>query len=393
MRYVGTVSRGIRLPVVTRGADIVKIISDSIINSAESERDKFEMRDHDIVGVTESLVARSQGNYVTLEDISNDVAKKFPAGDVAVICPILSRNRFHQLLRGMVKGIKGHVHVILTYPSDEVGNQIIEPMNYYLNSAKLSGECFDEKEYYEIFGEYKHPFTGVDYVQLYKCIDPGRVSVHFSNNPLSALKFAKQVIVASIHARQIHRDILEKGGAERVVTMDQICSEPARPGAGYNEDYGLLGSNYTNDESVKLFPRDCGEFVNKLQAELKERTGKEIEVLVYGDGAFKDPVCGIWELADPVVSPGYTEGLNGMPKEIKFKYVADNAGEKDPTAAVEEAIRAKNRLDKFGHSTLGTTPRRLTDLVGSLCDLTSGSVDKGTPVIYIQGYFDNYLDD
>ena len=393
MRYVGTVSRGIRLPVVTRGADIVKIISDSIINAAESERDKFEMRDHDIVGVTESLVARSQGNYVTLEDISNDVAKKFPAGDVAVICPILSRNRFHQLLRGMVKGIKGHVHVILTYPSDEVGNQIIEPMNYYLNSAKLSGECFDEKENYEIFGEYKHPFTGVDYVQLYKCIDPGRVSVHFSNNPLSALKFAKQVIVASIHARQIHRDILEKGGAERVVTMDQICSEPARPGAGYNEDYGLLGSNYTNDESVKLFPRDCGEFVNKLQAELKERTGKEIEVLVYGDGAFKDPVCGIWELADPVVSPGYTEGLNGMPKEIKFKYVADNAGEKDPTAAVEEAIRAKNRLDKFGHSTLGTTPRRLTDLVGSLCDLTSGSGDKGTPVIYIQGYFDNYLDD
>ena len=201
------------------------------------------------------------------------------------------------------------------------------------------------------------------------------------------------MIVASIHARQIHRDILEKGGAERVVTMDQICSEPARPGAGYNEDYGLLGSNYTNDESVKLFPRDCGEFVNKLQAELKERTGKEIEVLVYGDGAFKDPVCGIWELADPVVSPGYTEGLNGMPKEIKFKYVADNAGEKDPTAAVEEAIRAKNRLDKFGHSTLGTTPRRLTDLVGSLCDLTSGSGDKGTPVIYIQGYFDNYLDD
>lgn len=393
MRYVGTVSRGIRLPVVTRGADIVKIISDSIINAAESERDRFVMRDRDIVGVTESLVARSQGNYVTLDDISNDVAAKFPEGDVAVICPILSRNRFHQLLRGMVKGIRGHVHVVLTYPSDEVGNQLIEPMNYYLNSAKLSGECFDEEEYYRVFGEYKHPFTGVDYVQLYKGIDPGRVSVYFSNNPLSALKFAKQVIVASIHARRIHRDILEKGGAGKVVTMDQICSGPARPGAGYNKDYGLLGSNYTNDESVKLFPRDCGEFVGKLQTELKRRTGKDIEVLVYGDGAFKDPVCGIWELADPVVSPGFTDGLNGMPKEIKFKYVADNAGEKDPAQAVEEAIRAKNDLDKFGHSTLGTTPRRLTDLVGSLCDLTSGSGDKGTPVVYIQGYFDNYLDD
>ncbi|MDO5115879.1 MAG: coenzyme F420-0:L-glutamate ligase [Synergistaceae bacterium] len=393
MRYVGTVSRGIRLPVVTKGADIVKIISDSIISAAESERDKFEIRDRDVVGVTESLVARAQGNYVTLEDISRDVAEKFPEGDVAVICPILSRNRFHQLLRGMVKGIKGHVHIILTYPSDEVGNQLIEPMNYYLNSSRLSGECFDEKEYYEVFGEYKHPFTGVDYIQLYKSTDPGRVSIHFSNNPLSALKFADQALVASIHARKIQRDILEKGGARKVVTMDQICSAPVRDGAGYNEAYGLLGSNYTNDDSVKLFPRDCGAFVSRLKAELRARSGKDVEVLVYGDGAFKDPVCGIWELADPVVSPGYTEGLDGMPKEIKFKYVADNAGEKDPAQAVEEAIRAKSALDKFGHSTLGTTPRRLTDLIGSLCDLTSGSGDKGTPVVYIQGYFDNYLDD
>ena len=208
--------------------------------------------------------------------------------------------------------------------------------------------------------------------------------MHFSNNPLSALKFAKQVIVASIHARAIHRDILEKGGAEKVVTLDQICSAPVRGGAGYNPDYGVLGSNYTNDESVKLFPRGCGEFVRELQAEMKSRTGRDVEVLVYGDGAFKDPVCGIWELADPVVSPGFTDGLVGLPKEIKFKYVADNAEGKDPAKAVEDAIRAKGDLDRFGHSTLGTTPRRLTDLIGSLCDLTSGSGDKGTPVVYIQ---------
>lgn len=393
MRYVGTVSRGIRLPVVTQGADIVKMISDGIIKASESERDRFEIRDHDVVGVTESLVARSQGNYVTLADISEDVARKFPEGDVAVISPILSRNRFHQLLRGMVKGIKGRVHIILTYPSDEVGNQLIEPMNYYLNSSKLSGECFDEKEYYEVFGEYLHPFTGVDYIQLYKSVAPEKIEIHFSNNPLSALKYAKQVLVASIHAREIHRDILEKGGAGKVVTMNQICSKPVREGAGYNEEYGLLGSNYTNDNSVKLFPRGCGEFVRALQKEIFDKTGKNVEVLVYGDGAFKDPVCGIWELADPVVSPGYTDGLCGMPKEIKFKYVADNACGKDPAKAVEEAIRAKSGLDRFGHSTLGTTPRRLTDLIGSLCDLTSGSGDKGTPVVYIQGYFDSYLDD
>ncbi|MEG1823793.1 MAG: coenzyme F420-0:L-glutamate ligase [Cloacibacillus sp.] len=393
MRYVGAVSRGIRLPVVTQGDDIIKIITESIVKAAQSPRDKFEMRNGDVIGVTESLVARSQGNYVTLADISNDVAAKFPDGDVAVICPILSRNRFHQLLRGMVAGIKGRVHVVLTYPSDEVGNQIIEPMNYYLNNKNLSGECFDEKEYYEVFGEYKHPFTGVDYIQLYKSIAPERVSVHFSNNPLSALKFADQVIVASIHARTIHRDILEKGGAKKVVTMDQICSEPHRPGMGWNENYGLLGSNYTNDNSVKLFPRDCTAFVNKLKDELKKCSGIDTEVLVYGDGAFKDPVCGIWELADPVVSPGFTDGLSGMPKEIKLKYVADNASGGNPEEAVKEAIRAKGALDRFGHSTLGTTPRRLTDLIGSLCDLTSGSGDKGTPVIYIQGYFDNYLDD
>jgi len=392
MRLVGTVSRGIRLPVVTSGADIVNIIADSIISASESAGDKFNFHDRDIVGVTESLLARSQGNYVTIDDISEDISKKIPSGDVALIFPIMSRNRFYQILRGIVRGVSGKVHIIFSYPSDEVGNKVIDPINYYLKNSEISGDCFSENEYYRIFGEYRHPFTGVDYISLYKNIDPERVSVHFANNPLAALKFAKNVIVASIHTRKLHRDILEKAGAN-VLSLDEVCSSPVRDGAGYNEQYGLLGSNYTNDNSVKLFPRNCDQFVNELQHELIKRTGKKPEVLVYGDGAFKDPACGIWELADPVVSPGYTDGLKGIPKEIKFKYVADNAGGKDPAEAVKEAIRSKKDIDSSEQCTLGTTPRNLTDLIGSLCDLTSGSGDKGTPVIFIQGYFDSYLDD
>lgn len=392
MRFVGTVSRGIRLPVVVKGQNLVNVVADSIEKAAASERDSFTFRDRDIIGVTESLVARAQGNYVTLNDISEDIRKKVPDGDVVILFPIMSRNRFRQLLKGIVNGVRGKVHVIFSYPSDEVGNKIIDPMNYYLHCHELSGDCIDEEEYYRVFGEYKHKFTGVDYVQLYKEIDPSKVVIHFANNPLSALKFSKNIIVASIHARELQKTILEKEGAT-VLCLDEICTEPAREGAGYNDAYGLLGSNYTNDDSVKLFPRDCDKFVVALQEEMKKRTGRHIEVLVYGDGAFKDPVCGIWELADPVVSPGFTEGLDGLPKEIKLKYIADNAGEKDPTVAVKEAIESKKNVDKYGKSTLGTTPRRLTDLVGSLCDLTSGSGDKGTPVIYIQGYFDCYLDD
>jgi len=392
MRYVGTVSRGIRLPVITSGADIITIIADRLIEASRSENDPFCFRDRDIVGVTESLVARSQGNYVTIDDIAEDVRRRVPEGDAALIFPILSRNRFYQLLKGIAAGVRGKLHIVFSYPSDEVGNRIVDPEDFYLKSDKLSGDCFDEDEYYSVFGEYRHPFTGIDYVRLYKEVDPLKISVHFANNPLAALEFSNTVIVASIHSRRLHRDILRNAGAY-VVTLEDICSEPVREGAGFNEEYGLLGSNYTNDTSVKLFPRNSGEFVRKLQEELIRRTGRKIEVLVYGDGAFKDPVCGIWELADPVVSPGYTDGLEGMPKEVKFKYVADNAGKKDPSEAVREAIASKNRLDKFGHSTLGTTPRRLTDLIGSLCDLTSGSGDKGTPVVHIQGYFDSYLDD
>lgn len=391
MRYVGVASRGIRLPVVTKGVDLINIISDNIIAASNSERDSFVIGDRDVVGVTESLLARAQGNYVTISDIAEDVKKRVPDGDVSIVFPILSRNRFHLPLKGIINGVRGHVNLFLSYPADEVGNQIINPMNFYSNVEKLKNETFDEKEYYELFGENRHSFTGVDYVELYKSIDPEKVSIYFTNNPLSALNYSKTVIVASIHTRKLHRDILEKAGAT-VISLDEICSSSNREGVGYNDLYGLLGTNYMNDHSVKLLPRNSDEFVRELQANLFERTGKKLEVLIYGDGAFKDPVCGIWELADPVVSPGYTDGLSGVPKEIKFKYVADNAKGQDPSDAVREAIESKNDIDKFSQCTLGTTPRRITDLLGSLCDLTSGSGDKGTPVVYIQGYFDSYLE-
>lgn len=392
LRCVGTVSRGIRLPVVTQGADLIKIIADGVIAASECGRDAFTIGEGDVLGVTESLLARAQGNYVTLDDIAEDVRGRIPEGDVSILFPILSRNRFYQILRAIVNGVSGKVQIVLSYPTDEVGNQLVEPMNYYLNGENVSSQVFGEDEFYRVFGEYKHPFTGVDYVQLYKNIDPERISICFANTPQAALAFSKNVIIASIHARHLHRDILEKAGTN-VVGLEEICSEPLHEGMGWNSEFGLLGSNYTNDLSVKLFPRDCKQFVDKLQAEMTKRSGKKPEVLIYGDGAFKDPVCGIWELADPVVSPGYTDKLEGLPKEIKFKYIADNAGDKDPAEAVREAIASKGDIDKFTHNTLGTTPRRLTDLVGSLCDLTSGSGDKGTPVVYIQGYFDSYLDD
>ena len=392
MRCIGAVSRGIRLPVISRGADLVDIVSSELITASECPCDPFPLRDRDIVGVTESLLARAQGNYATLEDIAEDVRRKVPEGDVALLFPILSRNRFGQILKGILRGVRGKVHILLSYPADEVGNLVMDPREFFLRSGRLKGGLFDEKEYEQVFGRYLHPFTGVDYVRYYRVMEPGRVEIHFADTPLAALEFSNTVIAASIHARHLHREILEQSGA-LVVSLDQLCSEPHRVGMGYNPEFGLLGSNYTNDGTVKLFPRDSRPFALDLQKELQTRTGKRMEVLVYGDGAFKDPVCGIWELADPVVSPGYTDGLDGMPKEIKLKYVADNSGDKSPEEAVREAIRSKGAMDRFSHSTLGTTPRRLTDLIGSLCDLTSGSGDKGTPVIHISGYFDSYLDD
>lgn len=392
MRKIGTVSRGIRLPVVMEGDDIVQIVVGGVLEASSSPYEPFAVRDRDIVGITESLLARAQGNYVSMDDIAADISSKIPKGDVAVLFPIMSRNRFYPLLRGIVAGTHGKVHIFFSYPNDEVGNQLVEPQAFYEKAPSLPSQSFDEPLYYSHFGQYRHPFTGVDYVELYKSIDPDKVVCHFTNDPFYALQFTQNVIVASIHLRALHKDMLKKAGAF-VIGLDDICTQPLHEGMGYNPEYGLLGSNYTSDEKIKLFPRDAEKFVTMVQTALFEETGKHIEVLVYGDGAFKDPVCGIWELADPVVSPGFTEGLRGTPKEIKFKYVADSTEHDDTTQAVIEAIRNKGKNDLSEKCSLGTTPRQLADLVGSLCDLTSGSGDKGTPVVYISGYFSSYVDE
>lgn len=390
-RKTGTVSRGIRLPVISQGDNIVSIVTDSLIEASLSQYEPFTIRERDIVGVTESLLARAQGNYISTADIVADITRKIPDGDVSVLFPIMSRNRFYPLLRGIAEGTRGKVHICFSYPNDEVGNQLIAPLDFYRKGVSLPAQFFDEDFYYSHFGAYRHPFTGVDYVELYKSIAPDKIVCHFVNNPLHALEFAHSVIVASIHMRALHKEILQHAGAH-VIGLDDICTEPLHDGMGYNSDYGLLGSNYTSDEKIKLFPRDSDKFVRELQSAIKERTGKQLEVLVYGDGAFKDPVCGIWELADPVVSPGFTEGLLGTPKEIKLKYIADSASG-DSTEAVMDAIKNKGAGEMSEKSSLGTTPRQLADLVGSLCDLTSGSGDKGTPVVYVSGYFSSYADD
>ena len=393
MRHIGTVSRGIRLPIVVQGDDIVKIVVDQVLEASQSSYEPFEIRNKDIVGITESLVARAQGNYVTPADIAEDVRAKIPEGDAVILFPLLSRNRFYPLLKGIIDGIRGKVHILFSYPTDEVGNQLISPVDFYSKQSILKNECFDEEEFYAVFGSFLHPFTGVDYIKLYKEIAPDRVVVHFSNNPMNVFEYGKNIIVATIHARELHKELLKRSGAT-IIGLDDICTVPVREGMGYNEQYGLLGSNNTGEDMIKLFPRDSERFVQEVRASLKKRTGKDLEVLVYGDGAFKDPVCGIWELADPVVSPAFTDGLRGVPNEIKLKYVADNAASGEAGSAVMDAIRGKKKGDStIGEdSTLGTTPRRFPDLVGSLCDLTSGSGDKGTPVVYISGYFDNYSD-
>ncbi|WP_276956370.1 coenzyme F420-0:L-glutamate ligase [Jonquetella anthropi] len=389
MRHIGTVARGIRLPVVMSGDDLKKIVVNSLMEAAASEQDGFKFKDRDIVGVTESLVARAQGNYVTTEDIAQDVARLTDEGDAVLLFPILSRNRFLELLKGIVAGVRGTLHLVLSYPCDEVGNGVMDRQEFYEKAHLLSDSAFDEDEFRRVFGTWTHPFTGLDYVELYKSVAPEKIKVHFAQSPKAALSYAKQVIVASIHDRNLHRQVLEWLGA-KVITLDQICAAP-QEGRGWNDRFGLLGSNYSRAGVVKLFPRDCEAFVADLQEELRRQTGRQIDVLVYGDGAFKDPVGGIWELADPVVSPACTSGLIGMPHEIKFKYVADNAGDKTPLQAVTEAIQAKAKTSRSDKTGLGTTPRRLSDLVGSLCDLVSGSGDKGTPVIYISGYFDSYI--
>ena len=380
------------MPIVRKGDDLISIISDNLIEAAKAT--PFDFRDRDIVGVTESFLARSQSNFVTLDQIAEDISTLAPKGDIALAFPILSRNRFLLLLKGIVKGISGKVRVFLSYPADEVGNQIIDPINYLENKHKLSGECFNEEEWESVFGRYLHTFTGVDYVKQYREIDASKIEIWFTNNPLDVLKHDGNIILANIHARSVQKNMLLKAGASWVLTLDEICNKPQED-RGYNEEYGLLGSNHSADDAVKLFPRDCNKFVNALHDELFKKTGKNIEVLVYGDGAFKDPVCGIWELADPVVSPGFTEGLDGTPHEIKLKLVADNAAGDAARAGeiVKQAIANKHDEENIDRKlALGTTPRRYPDLIGSLCDLTSGSGDKGTPVIHISGYFDTYLD-
>lgn len=384
IRYVGTSVYGVRMPIIREGADIANIISDTIINASQSKYQPITLNNKDIVAITESFLARAQGNYINLSDISEDVSKKFPTGDVAVIFPILSRNRFAKILEGIARGVKGKVYVCLSYPSDEVGNAIMDEDELFNSDINPYTDVITKQMFREKFGIFHHPITGSDHIQMYEDISPN-IEVVLLNNPKDVLKFTNQVIVASIHVRKRHKQILTKEGAT-AYTLDEICNTPSNT-RGWSE-YGVLGSNYSDEDRLKLFPRNSMEFCQTLQKIFKEKTGKHIEVMIYGDGGFKCPKTKIWEFADPVVSPGYTNGLEGMPNEIKIKAVADNNKE-NAEEAIKKAINDKNKGDGF--YSIGTTPRQITDLLGSLCDLTTGSGEKGTPVVLVKGYFDNYL--
>ncbi|BDR65624.1 hypothetical protein K144313037_24800 [Clostridium tetani] len=392
-RIVGTVVRGLRAPIVKEGDSVSQIVVDSVLKASEIEG--FSINDKDVVAVTESVVARAQGNYASIDAIAKDVSSKFGEDTIGVIFPILSRNRFAICLRGIAKGAKKIV-LMLSYPSDEVGNHLVDIDILDEKGVNPWTDVLTEKQFRDYFGYNKHTFTGVDYIDYYKSLieEYGvECEIIFSNNPKTILEYTKSVITCDTHTRFRNKRILKANGGEKIYGLDDILIQSI-DGSGYNEDYGLLGSNKATEETVKLFPRDCKSVVNDIQNIIKEKTGKTIEVMVYGDGAFKDPVGKIWELADPVVSPGYTSGLEGTPNEIKLKYLADNnfanlKGE-ELKQAISEYIENKES-DLIGSmEAQGTTPRRLTDLIGSLCDLTSGSGDKGTPIIYIQGYFDNY---
>ena len=391
-RKVGTVSRGIRCPIIREGDDLAEIVVTSVLEAADSEG--YAIRDRDIVAVTESVVARAQGNYASVDAIAADVHAKLGGQTVGVIFPILSRNRFAICLRGIARGSKKIV-LMLSYPSDEVGNELVSLDK--LDEAKINpySDVLTLERYRQLFGENRHPFTLVDYVQYYSDLireEDCEVEVIFANDPRVILNYTKNVLTCDVHTRARTKRLLWGAGAERVCGLDNILNAPV-DGSGCNEQYGLLGSNKSTENAVKLFPRECGDLVKTIQNKLLEKTGKLVEVMVYGDGAFKDPVGKIWELADPVVSPAYTPGLEGTPNELKLKYLADNdyadLSGAELKAAIEKAIMAKGDL-AGSMASQGTTPRRLTDLIGSLCDLTSGSGDKGTPIIHIQGYFDNY---
>ena len=392
-RMVGTVSRGVRAPIIRSGDDIVEIVTSCVLEA--SREDGFEIQDRDIVAMTEAIVARAQGNYASVDDIAEDVKAKFGGECVGVIFPILSRNRFAICLRGIAKGAK-KVVLMLSYPSDEVGNHLVSLDKLDEMGVDPYRDVLDLKRYRELFGYEKHRFTGVDYVEYYESLIRecgAECEVIFANDPRAILPYTKNVLTCDIHTRARTKRLLRAAGADIVLGLDDILNAPVN-GSGYNENYGLLGSNKATEDQVKLFPRNCQPIVDAIADKIFKATGKKVEVMVYGDGAFKDPIGKIWELADPVVSPAYTAGLEGTPNELKLKYLADNefaslSGE-DLKNAIKSKIQEKDG-DLVGNmASEGTTPRRLTDLIGSLCDLTSGSGDKGTPIVYIQGYFDNY---
>lgn len=392
-RMVGTVVRGLRAPIISQGDDIAKITIDTLLKASKVEG--FSFRNKDIVAITEAVVARAQGNYATVDDIAEDVKNKFGNNTLGLIFPILSRNRFAVCLKGIAKGVKKIV-LMFSYPSDEVGNSFVDLDLLDEKGINPWTDILTEEQFRDNFIDTSHIFTGIDYIDYYSNIikeSGAEVEVIFANNPTSILNYTDCILTCDIHSRKRTKKLLKNAGAKLVYGLDDILTSPINQ-SGYNPDYGLLGSNKAKEESVKLFPRDCNELVYKIQQSLKEITGKTIEVMVYGDGAFKDPVGKIWELADPVVSPGYTSGLTGTPNELKLKYLADNQfghlkGE-ELKASISQYIENKSSDLKGSMESQGTTPRRITDLLGSLCDLTSGSGDKGTPIVYIQGYFDNF---
>lgn len=395
MRNVGTVVRGIRTPIIKEHDDLASIVVNSLLEASESEN--FSFRDKDVVAITEAVVGISEGNYATVDDIAEDLVNKFPSKNIGVVFPILSRNRFSMILKGIARGMD-KITMLLSFPADEVGNGILDE-NKLDNSRFNLGDIITENEYEEVFGDFIHPFTGINMVHFYRDLvkkENCEIEFVFANDPRAILNYTKDVLNCDIHTRERTKKILKESGADTVYGLYEVLSSPIN-GSGFNPNYGLLGSNKSTEERLKLFPKTGNELVLKIQSMLKERTGKNIEVMVYGDGAFKDPVGKIWELADPVVSPAYTSGLAGTPNEIKLKYVSDNKfadlrGE-ELKEAIKEEIRNKEKDLKGQMITQGTTPRRITDLIGSLCDLTSGSGDKGTPVVFVQGYFDNLADE
>ncbi len=393
VRLVGTVSRGIRCPIIREGDDLATIVADSVLAAAENEG--FSLHDRDVISLTESIVARAQGNYASVDDIANDVREKLGGETIGVIFPILSRNRFAICLRGIAKGAK-KVVLMLSYPSDEVGNELVSLDKIDEAGVNPYSDVLSLEKYRELFGQNLHPFTGVDYVEYYGNLireSGAEAEIIFANQAKAILDYTDCVLTCDIHTRARTKRILKAAGAKVVIGLDDILTTPGTRG-GYNESYGLLGSNKSTEDSIKLFPRECKPLVLEIQEKILEATGKHVEVMVYGDGAFKDPQGKIWELADPVVSPAFTDGLIGTPNELKLKYLADNdfkdlSGE-ELKAAISASIKAKGDNLVGNMASQGTTPRQLTDLIGSLCDLTSGSGDKGTPVVLVQGYFDNY---